>query len=249
MPALYAELAEWWPLISAPEDYAEEAALYRRLLEEACDGAVGAALELGSGGGNNASHLKAHWQMTLVDLSPSMLAVSRALNPECEHREGDMRSVRLGQTFDVVFVHDAVSYMLTEADVRAAIETAFVHCRPGGAVLFAPDDLRELFHETTETGGHDGKQRSARFLAWSRDPDPDDTQTTTDYVFVLLEGEDVRVVHDRHFTGLFRRKDWLRWLRGAGFKAKAVPFEHSLIEPGSHELFVAQRPTESFSGG
>jgi hypothetical protein len=35
MPALYDELAEWWPLVSAPEDYAEEAALYRRLLEEA----------------------------------------------------------------------------------------------------------------------------------------------------------------------------------------------------------------------
>lgn len=242
MPALYDELADWWPLISAPEDYAEEAALFQRLLEEACEGPVRSALELGSGGGNNASHLKAHWQMTLVDLSPGMLAVSRKLNPECEHLEGDMRTVRLERTFDVVFVHDAVSYMLTESDARAAIETAYVHCRPGGAALFTPDDLRELFSDSSDTGGHNGVGRSVRYIEWSRDPNPDDTQITSDYVFLLAEGDDVRVVHDRHFTGLFSREDWLRWLREAGFEAWVTPFEHSELEPGSHEVFVAKRP-------
>jgi len=50
----------------------------------------------------------------LVDKSPGMLEVSRALNPECEHVEGDMRTVRLGREFDLVFVHDAVAYMAKE---------------------------------------------------------------------------------------------------------------------------------------
>jgi SAM-dependent methyltransferase len=45
-------------------------------------------LELGSGGGNNASHLKARFEMVVVEPSPAMLAVSRALNPECEHEHG-----------------------------------------------------------------------------------------------------------------------------------------------------------------
>jgi hypothetical protein len=36
-PTLYAELAEWWPLLSAPEDYAEEAATWLTLLKEAGD--------------------------------------------------------------------------------------------------------------------------------------------------------------------------------------------------------------------
>ena len=36
--------------------------------------------------------------MTLVDLSEEMLAVSRELNPECEHLQGDMRTLRLGRT-------------------------------------------------------------------------------------------------------------------------------------------------------
>src|SRR5689334_22739277 len=129
---LYNELAAWWPLMSSPADYAEEAAFYTNQLLAAGDAPARTLLELGSGGGNNASHMKAHFQSTLAELSPGMLEVSRALNPECEHVQGDMRSVRLGRQFDRVFVHDAVTYMTTLEDLRRAIETAFVHCRPGG---------------------------------------------------------------------------------------------------------------------
>src|SRR6185295_7097869 len=97
---LYDELAQWWPLLSDPADYVEEAAFFQAQLLAACDGSPRTMLELGSGGGNNASHLKTRFVMTLVDRSPGMLAVSRALNPECEHVEGDMRTVRLGREFD-----------------------------------------------------------------------------------------------------------------------------------------------------
>lgn len=110
-PKLYQELAAWWPLLSAPADYADEAAFVRQTLIAACEKPPRTLLELGSGGGNNASHLKAHFLMTLVDLSAEILAVSRDLNPECEHIAGDMRTVRLGRRFDAVFIHDAIMYM------------------------------------------------------------------------------------------------------------------------------------------
>ena len=57
---LYEELAEYWPLLSAPEDYAEEAAFYWRVMQGARPAPIRTVLELGSGGGNNASHMKAH---------------------------------------------------------------------------------------------------------------------------------------------------------------------------------------------
>src|ERR671910_1417931 len=126
-PKMYGELAGWWPLLSAPAAYAEEAEIFRRLLATAGDRAPETVLELGSGGGNNASHLKASFRLTLVDLSAGMLEVSRELNPGCEHVQGDMRTVRLGRVFDAVFVHDAVMYMTTAEDLRQAVETAFVH--------------------------------------------------------------------------------------------------------------------------
>ena len=93
-------------------------------------------------------------RLVLTDVSEGMLAESRALNLECEHRLGDMRTLRPGRAFDAVFVHDAVCYMTTEADLRRAMETAWVHCRPGGAALFAPDYVREHFpEESTDDGG------------------------------------------------------------------------------------------------
>ena len=156
-PKLYGELASWWPLLSSPTNYAEEAAFYERTLLAACEQPARTLLELGSGGGNNASYLKQRFEMTLVDPSPGMLEVSRRLNPDCEHIEGDMRSVRLGRVFDCVFIHDAIVYMTSESDLRAAIETAFVHCRPDGAALFAPDHVRENFRPSTDHGGHDGE--------------------------------------------------------------------------------------------
>ena len=57
---------------------------------------------------------------------------------------------------DAVFVHDAVAYMTTEADLRQVIETAFAHCRPGGIALFIPDHTAENFQPVTDHGGSDG---------------------------------------------------------------------------------------------
>jgi hypothetical protein len=241
-PRLYNDLAAWWPLMSAPADYAEEAATYQRILLETAAIPTRTLLELGSGGGNNASHLKARFSLVLVDRSPGMLQVSRALNPECEHVEGDMRTVRLGREFDAVFVHDAVVYMTTEADLRQAIETAYVHCKPGGAALFAPDHVRENFRPSTDHGGHDIANRGLRYVEWTWDPDPADSSYVVDYAYLLRESDgSMRVERDRHVEGLFARADWLRLLADVGFEAKVAPFEHSELEPGQYEVFAGRK--------
>ena len=242
-PRMYREFAAWWPLLSAPEDYAEEAAFYERAILDAAQRPVETVLELGSGGGNNASFMKARFRLTLVDRSPGMLVASRALNPECEHVESDMRTVRLGRDFDAVFVHDAICYMTSEAEVRQVIETAWIHCRPGGAALFAPDHVRENFQVSTDHGGHDGLDRAMRFLSWTWDPDPSDSTYLVDYAYLLRQPDgSVQVEWDRHVEGLFPRETWLRLIREVGFEPRVVPFDHSELEPGTYELFVCHKP-------
>jgi SAM-dependent methyltransferase len=178
-------------------------------------------------------------ELVLADLSPGMLAHSRRLNPECEHHAGDMRHVRLHREFDAVFVHDAIMYMTSDADLAAAIATAATHCRPGGVALFAPDHVRENFRPGTDCGGHDGPGRALRYLEWTWDPDPSDTTCTTDYTYMLRDASGaIEVVHDRHIEGVFPRATWLRLLAEAGFDARVVPFDHSELEPGSYEVFV-----------
>jgi len=78
---LYGELAHWWPIFSAKEDYADEAACFRELLPTAVTPPPKTLVEFGSGGGNNAFYLKRDFAMTLVDVSPGMIEVSRAINP------------------------------------------------------------------------------------------------------------------------------------------------------------------------
>lgn len=221
--AFYGELAEWWPLISPVEDYAEEAAEAARLLQTAAI-PVREVLELGSGGGHNAAYLKARFELTLVDLSEEMLAVSRQLNPECAHVRGDMRDVRLGRAFDAVFVHDAIDYMTTVGELEQAVVTAAEHCRPGGVVVLLPDSTAETFEPGSDHGGTDAPDgRGVRYLEWTWDPDPSDTWVLTEYSFLVRDaGGSVRSIHDTHRNGLFPHDTFLRVLAGTGLAAEAV---------------------------
>ena len=227
-PRAYTDLAGWFHLMTAPADYAEEAAFYLRELEKAAGLPINSILELGSGGGNNASHMKRHADLTLVDRSPPMLELSRTINPECEHIVGDMRSLRLGRRFDAVFVHDAVCYMTTGDDLRAAIETASVHCEPGGAVLFAPDDVAETFRPHISSGGHRDDTRAFHYISRTWDPDPTDSTYLMEMTYRLEEaGRPDRVIEESHELGLFGRATWLELIRGAGLDPTVVSFEHS----------------------
>jgi hypothetical protein len=142
-----------------------------------------------------------------------------------------MRSLRIGRTFDVVFVHDAIVYAATPADLSAVMETAREHLRPGGMALFVPDFLKETFEPGTSSGGHDGEGRALRYLAWTWDPDPDDCTYLVDYAFLIREGDSTpRVLHERHEEGLFTEQEWLALMAAAGLKSRAAPFMHTEVE-------------------
>jgi SAM-dependent methyltransferase len=240
LPRLYTDLAGWFHLLTWPDEYAAGAATYRDALVAAAAGRPRTLLELGSGGGNNAFHLKRDLACTLVDLSPHMLESSRQINPECEHLAGDMRTLRLGRLFDAVFVQDAVGYLTSEEDLRLALETALVHCRPGGAALFAPDFTAETFAPATGHGGRDADGRGLRYLEWAWDPDPADTTYCTELVYLLREGgSEVRCVHERHVLGLFPRATWQRLMEESGFRVSPAPRPG---EGGVGEIFVGTRP-------
>jgi hypothetical protein len=237
-PLLFRDLAPWWRLFSSPADYRTETRPFRRLLLAYGNKPAKTLLELGSGGGNNASYLKKWFDITLVDLSPGMLKGSRKLNPECEHLQGDMRTVRLKRTFDRVFIHDAIMHMNTEADLVLALRTAFLHTRPGGMTLVAPDCTRESYSSITHHGGHDGEDRALRYLEWSFDRNRDDTKYEVHFVYLLRDARGrVRARQDVHEFGLFPKATWLRAFRRAGFKARCVD------DPGlRRDVFVGLRP-------
>jgi SAM-dependent methyltransferase len=224
---MYTDLAEWWPLLSPPADYAEEAVeLMPHLVGSSDAGARLTLLELGSGGGSLASHFKNRFAMTLTDISPQMLAVNRRLNPESEHLLGDMRTLELGRQFDAVLVYDAIMYATEPEDVRATLRTAARHCKRGGMVAVVPDFVRETFQEGSEMGGQDAPDgRGLRYLGWCWDPDPGDHTYEVAYAFLMRHPDgSMQVDSDRHVEGCFATADWLRWFEEAGLQARTVAF-------------------------
>jgi SAM-dependent methyltransferase len=241
-PRLYGEFAQWFHLLTAPSEYAEEAAVYYRTILSACLFKPETLLELGSGGGKSASHLKIFFHMTLVDISPDMLEISSRLNPECEHLQGDMRTLRLDRQFAAVLVHDAIMYMTSKEELSQAISTAFFHCRPGGAALFTPDWTRETFQPVASQGGYDDQERGLRYLEWNFDPDSTDTRYVSHMVYLLRKGaDDLQCIYDRHDLGLFSQQDWMRIIENAGFLARSVPFKLSDLESGL--MFLGIKPS------
>ncbi|AKF06107.1 class I SAM-dependent methyltransferase [Sandaracinus amylolyticus] len=247
-PRLYDELVPWYRLIDPPADHAPEVASFVDAIERAARRPLETALELGAGAGNNAVHMKRRFRCTLSDVSAPMLALSRELNPECEHVLGDMRTLRLDRVFDAVLVHDAIMYMTSEADLAAAVRTAFVHTAPGGVAVFAPDVYRETFRDHTELLSEDLGARSMRGIEWTWDPDPSDDTFVTEYAFVLRDTStnEVRAVHDRHVEGLFAQATWRRVLERAGYRvatfARPLDSESDTNEGAFDECFVCLRP-------
>ncbi|HUD39439.1 MAG TPA: class I SAM-dependent methyltransferase [Streptosporangiaceae bacterium] len=245
---IYADLADWWPLISPPKDYTAEAAYLAAILRHhagpgpagpgpaapagprpagpAGPGGLPEVLDLGSGGGHVAVHLRDEFSLTLVDLSNQMLTVSKQLNPDSPHIHGDMRTIRLHRMFDAVLVHDAIDYIIGQDDLRQVIDTAAAHTRPGGIALFVPDYVQDTFHELFGSGGGgvDAAGRTADFTERTWDPDLGDDCVQADYEFRLVEADGTtRVIHESHQLSSFSRELWRDLIKRAGFELADWP--------------------------
>ncbi|MBB4080763.1 SAM-dependent methyltransferase [Lewinella aquimaris] len=219
---LYDELAHWWHLLSSPDDYREEAEVYWQIISKHQKDTK-TLLELGSGGGNNAFHLKKKCTLTLTDLSPSMLEVSKAINPECEHLIADMRTMNLDRKFDLVFIHDAIMSITNESDLIRVFQVAKRHLNSRGILFVVPDFFRETYRPRTSHGGHDAEDRSIRYLEWTYDPDPSDSVVWTDYAYLMKErGQETVCISDSTVDGIFPKSVWESRLAEAGF---SVSFE------------------------
>lgn len=242
MNLFYGELASLWPLVSPVEHAAEESAEIVRLLRQRVPHAR-SLLELGSGGGHVAYHLKRAFECHLTDISEPMLEVSRRLNPDCTHAVGDMRTLDLGRRFDVVLAHDAIDYMSSEGDLRAAFDTAWRHLVPGGMACFVPDDVSETFEPGTDVSGSDGTDGQAvRLFEWAEPVNAGCSTVTVHYAFLVRHADGrVQSFHEAHTVGLFPRATWERLLAERGFAVEVV-VEQTTESRRGRLLFLARKP-------
>ena len=229
--------------MSPPEDYKQEARQFWQFLRSGSRRPVRHVLHLGCGAGHVDSQLKRFVQITGVDLSPAMLRLARALNPEVRYRLGDMRSVRLGRRFDGVLISDAVAYMRTRRYLTRAFATAYRHLEPGGVLVTYGEHIKGKV-EQNYTKAISGRKADTEVVFVENLYDPDTTDTTIEgtFVFLVRRGGRLSVETDHHVLGLFPESSWTRALREAGFElvhAKADP----RAPPGdAMPWFVGRRP-------
>jgi SAM-dependent methyltransferase len=206
---LYNELADLWPIISPPEDYAAETDRVADWLSDAAS-----VLELGAGAGHTLNHMPHIHRCVALDLSPAMLA---RCDPRVRTHVGDMRDARLNKTFDAVLAHDALEYMVTEDDLRRAIATAAAHLKPGGVFIAATAYVAEDFepHDVAHDQHTDGDVEVVNVSYVRRHP----RGMGVELVMLLIIREDgrLRVEEDRHHCGLHPLASWRRLLAEGGF--------------------------------
>jgi len=242
---LYDDLAWLWPIISPPEDYVKETKWFCKVIRQHSRRRVRTLLNLGCGGGHHDHTLKGCFEVTGVDTSEAMLQLARRLNPECNYCRGDMRTLRLGMTFEAVTVFDSVNYMLAVEDLQATFVTAFTHLAPGGVLLTLAEQTRERFRQNrTYCSTHAAGGAEITFVQNYYDPDSTDTTYEGIFVFLIRRQGHLEIETDRHLGGIFGLETWLDALKIAGFEVMRMDFSTSGPESETYPMLVGIKPLQ-----
>ena len=102
----------------------------------ACLPPGGRILDLGCGAGEPIARwfIAEGFRVTGVDFAQAMLEIARTRWPDGDWRQGDMRDLNLGETFDGIVCWDSF-FHLTPDEQRAFMPRLRKHLVPGGTVL------------------------------------------------------------------------------------------------------------------
>ncbi|MCI4373619.1 MAG: class I SAM-dependent methyltransferase [Thermoplasmata archaeon] len=136
---MYRDLAIYYDRIYSDRDYRGETARIVALARRFGRSSGGRWLDVACGTGRHLEYLRARYEVTGVDRSRPMLREARKRLPGVRLRSADMRTLDLGERFDVVScLFSAIGYLRTESDLRRAFRAFARHLVPGGVVLIAP---------------------------------------------------------------------------------------------------------------
>ena len=238
----YSKLAWTESIIVSPEECVEETEYLARLINDNSRIGVKTLLHLGCGAGGNDYTFKRHFKVTGVDTSEDMLEIARKRNPEAIYICGDMRNIKLKESFDAVVIPDnSIGYMTTVTDLRKVITTACRHIKPGGALLIATLVGEDFKENNFVYAGYKGETQVTIFennYAFENKP----TTYEATLVYLIRRRGNLQILTDRHKLGIFPLTTWLSLLAEAGLKVKHIKIEHSydrfILGEGKYHLRV-----------
>jgi SAM-dependent methyltransferase len=136
--------ADWAPFYDAMQGNRPEAVAYARGLIEKHHPNARSVLELGCGTGAVLEQLQARYRVAGVDLSQQMLDVAARKLPKATLVQGDMTTIELDETFDVVLcLFDSINHLGEFQQWEAAFDRAYDHLDEGGVFVL---DMNTQLH-------------------------------------------------------------------------------------------------------
>jgi SAM-dependent methyltransferase len=218
----YARRPELYDVEYSHKDYAAEAAMLERLVRERAPSAR-TLLDVACGTGMHLVHLRERFACEGVDLDEGLLGVARERLPGMPLHQGDMRSFRLGRTFDVVTcLFSAIGFLTDPGELDDAAHTFREHVAPGGLLLvepwLAPDAWMEGRPHALAAGAP-GVALARVTVAGRRG----DRISTTEMHYTAATADAVEQWVEHHELYLFTEAEMRAAFEGAGFRAELDP--------------------------
>jgi ubiquinone/menaquinone biosynthesis C-methylase UbiE len=234
---MFSKTAQYYDKIYGHKDYQAEVVSLQAIVEQEPGADRNTLLDVACGTGSHIDFLKAHYQVTGLDLEPGLLEMARQRHPQVAFHQGDMIHFDLDQRFDVITcLFSAIGYVRTVANLRRAVCTMTHHLEPGGVLLiepwFTPQDWNpgkphallidepELKIARLSTSLSDGR------LSWF------------DFHYLIATPKGTEHLVERHELGLFERSEMRAAFVDAGLTARYD--EHGLTGRG---LWIGVRPS------
>ena len=183
-------------------------------------------LDVGCGTGKSFLPMHARgYEIVACDLSPGMVARAREKAPsDVDLFVADMRELPRFGSFDLITcLDDAVNYLTSADELRAAMRGFARNLRPGGVAVF---DANTLATYRTSFASDAALDREGAFICWrgEADPDAEPGALASAWIEVFESAEDGtwRRSRTRHLQRHHPREDVAAAVRAAGLELVAV---------------------------
>lgn len=157
---------------------------------------------------------KRGFDVTGLDNSPEMLSVAKEKKGKVEYIQGDMKTFKLTESFDLVMcMYNSILYNRTRKELAKTLKNFYDHLKKGGILYF------ESFEKTRgiERGKflYELKEKKNHIISvYLTDYLVEENLLVFDNYFIINE----KLYHDYHKAGAFMDRDIIEILRETGFE-------------------------------
>ncbi len=225
--AFYTELAKHYDKIYHYIDYKKQVQFLIKVIEEFNKSNNSKILDVACGTGVHADLLqKEGFKIVGVDISPEMLVEAKKKNSNIEFIEGDMRQLKLKESFGVVMCFfNSILYNKNNEEMKKTLTNFYDILEKGGILIFdTVDKSIGINSEPYEFKYEDDNLKIEFKPQWVYDQEKNAMNLAIDFV---VNNEEM---HDHHAMGAFSFEELKEILTGIGFEVKILEKNFENIE-------------------